>query len=202
MDYEKLTVAELKDLLREGGLPLSGKKAELIQRASENHAYLEILADNKKRASGAISRTVIFLASVSLLLSYAIAIDEIIVLSEISDSFYSDVISESIRIFVFLGFVSVIQYFIIPFQVDNANAIIHSRNSTFILALISIGIMVSPLISMTPTEALSHSINREHNMWGGMVYFFTIGAGITFFVVSFLLWALFLYLNDTLKKNR
>ena len=121
MDYEKLTVAELKDLLREGGLPLSGKKAELIQRASENHAYLEILADNKKRASGAINRTVIFLASVSLLLSYAIAIDEIIVLGEISDSFYSDVISESIRIFVFLGFVSVIQYFIIPFQVDNAS---------------------------------------------------------------------------------
>ena len=137
-----------------------------------------------------------------MLLSYAIAIDEIIVLGEISDSFYSDVISESIRIFVFLGFVSVIQYFIIPFQVDNANAIIHSRNSTFILALISIGIMVSPLISMTPTEALSYSINREHNMWDGMVYFFTIGVGITFFVVSFLLWALFLYLNDTLKKNR
>ena len=116
MDYEKLTVAELKDLLREGGLPLSGKKAELIQRASENHAYLEILADNKKRASGAINRTIIFLASVSLLLSYAIAIDEIIVLGEISDSFYSDVISESIRIFSFLVLVSVIQYFIIPFQ--------------------------------------------------------------------------------------
>ena len=112
MDYEKLTVAELKDLLREGGLPLSGKKAELIQRASENHAYLEILADNKKRASGAINRTIIFLASVSLLLSYAIAIDEIIVLGEISDSFYSDVISESIRIFSFLVLVSVIQYFI------------------------------------------------------------------------------------------
>ena len=197
-----MTVAELKDLLREGGLPLSGKKAELIQRASENHAYLEILADNKKRASGASKRAVIFLASVSLILSYAVAIAEIIVLGEISDSFYSDVISESIRIFVFLGFVSVIQYFIIPFQVDNANAIIHSRNSTFILALISIGIMVSPLISMTPTEALSYSINREHNMWDGMVYFFTIGVGITFFVVSFLLWALFLYLNDTLKKNR
>ena len=93
MDYEKLTVAELKDLLREGGLPLSGKKADLIQRASENHAYLKIMADNKKRASGAIKRAVIFLASVSLLLSYAIAIDEIIVQGEISDSFYSDVIS-------------------------------------------------------------------------------------------------------------
>ena len=206
MDYEKLTVAELKDLLREGGLPLSGKKADLIQRASENHAYLKIMADNKKRASGAIKRAVIFLASVSLLLSYAIAIDEIIVQGEISDSFYSDVISESIQIFFFLGFVFLIQYYVpflhFPFRTAAAPAFINSRNSTFILALISIAIAVYPLISMTPTEALSYSINREHNMWAGMVYFFTIGVGITFFVVSFLLWALFLYLNDTLKKNR
>ena len=30
MAYEDLTVPELKDLLRERGLPLSGKKADLI----------------------------------------------------------------------------------------------------------------------------------------------------------------------------
>jgi len=205
VDYEKLTVAELKDLLREGGLPLSGKKADLIQRASENHAHLKIMADNKKRASGAINRAVIFLASVSLLLSYANSIDEIIVQGEISDSFYSDVIFGCIPIFLFLGFVFLLQYVplypIYPFSSPLLPSLIQSRNSTLILALISIGIMVFPLISMTPTEALSYSINREHNMWAGMVYFFTIGAGITFFVVSFLLWALFLYLNDTLKKN-
>ncbi len=31
-DYENMTVAELKELLREQGLPVSGKKAELIER--------------------------------------------------------------------------------------------------------------------------------------------------------------------------
>ena len=35
MAYEDLTVPELKDLLRERGLPLSGKKADLIARLSE-----------------------------------------------------------------------------------------------------------------------------------------------------------------------
>ena len=35
MAYEKLTVAELKELLRERGLPVSGKKADLISRLSE-----------------------------------------------------------------------------------------------------------------------------------------------------------------------
>ena len=35
MAYEDLTVPELKDLLRERGLPLSGKKADLITRLSE-----------------------------------------------------------------------------------------------------------------------------------------------------------------------
>ena len=33
MAYENLTVAELKELLRERGLPVSGKKADLIARA-------------------------------------------------------------------------------------------------------------------------------------------------------------------------
>ena len=35
MAYEDLTVPELKELLRERGLPLSGKKADLIARLSE-----------------------------------------------------------------------------------------------------------------------------------------------------------------------
>ena len=34
-DFEKMTVAELKVLLREAGLPVSGKKAELIARLSD-----------------------------------------------------------------------------------------------------------------------------------------------------------------------
>ena len=35
MDYEDMTVAQLKDLLRDAGLPVSGKKAELIVRLQE-----------------------------------------------------------------------------------------------------------------------------------------------------------------------
>ena len=35
-EYESLTVAELKDLLRERELPVSGKKAELIARLEEH----------------------------------------------------------------------------------------------------------------------------------------------------------------------
>ena len=33
-DYEGLTVAQLKALLKEQGLPVSGKKADLIERLS------------------------------------------------------------------------------------------------------------------------------------------------------------------------
>ena len=41
MEYENLTVAELKELLRERGLPVSGKKADLIARLSESEAPAE-----------------------------------------------------------------------------------------------------------------------------------------------------------------
>ena len=34
-DYDKMTVAELKELLKEAGLPVSGKKADLISRLQE-----------------------------------------------------------------------------------------------------------------------------------------------------------------------
>ena len=36
-EYEELTVAQLKDILRERELPVSGKKAELIDRLSLIH---------------------------------------------------------------------------------------------------------------------------------------------------------------------
>jgi large subunit ribosomal protein L32e len=36
MAYENMTVAELKELLREAGLPVSGKKSDLIERLSES----------------------------------------------------------------------------------------------------------------------------------------------------------------------
>ena len=34
-DYEDMTVAQLKELLKEAGLPVSGKKADLIARLQE-----------------------------------------------------------------------------------------------------------------------------------------------------------------------
>ena len=34
-DYENMTVAQLKELLKEAGLPVSGKKADLIARLQE-----------------------------------------------------------------------------------------------------------------------------------------------------------------------
>ncbi len=34
-DYDKMTVAELKELLKAAGKPVSGKKAELIERLQE-----------------------------------------------------------------------------------------------------------------------------------------------------------------------
>ena len=41
MAYDDLTVAELKELLRERGLPVSGKKADLISRLSEGEGPVE-----------------------------------------------------------------------------------------------------------------------------------------------------------------
>ena len=36
-EYENMTVAELKELLREASLPVSGKKSELIARLVESN---------------------------------------------------------------------------------------------------------------------------------------------------------------------
>jgi len=41
-DYETMTVAELKDLLKEAGLPVSGKKADLVARLAESSATEEV----------------------------------------------------------------------------------------------------------------------------------------------------------------
>ena len=42
-EYEGMTVAELKALLKERGLPVSGKKSELIDRLSDNQEEEEIV---------------------------------------------------------------------------------------------------------------------------------------------------------------
>tara|TARA_B110001452_G_scaffold250119_1_gene238134 strand:+ start:29 stop:643 length:615 start_codon:yes stop_codon:yes gene_type:complete len=41
-DYDKMTVAELKDLLKEAGLPVSGKKADLVARLVESSDVKEV----------------------------------------------------------------------------------------------------------------------------------------------------------------
>jgi len=60
MEYDNMTVAQLKDLLRENDLPVSGKKSDLIKRLSEtnsdnnsneNSASDEIINDDTKITS-------------------------------------------------------------------------------------------------------------------------------------------------------
>jgi large subunit ribosomal protein L32e len=41
MEYESMTVAQLKELLREANLPVSGNKSALIERLSQNSAPVE-----------------------------------------------------------------------------------------------------------------------------------------------------------------
>ncbi len=41
MEYENMTVAQLKELLREANLPVSGNKSALIERLSENETPVE-----------------------------------------------------------------------------------------------------------------------------------------------------------------
>ena len=44
-DYSKMTVAELKVLLKEAGLPISGKKADLIERLSASEEVEETIEE-------------------------------------------------------------------------------------------------------------------------------------------------------------
>ena len=44
-EYEDMTVAELKAELKEAGLPVSGKKAELIARLNESGGASEEIAE-------------------------------------------------------------------------------------------------------------------------------------------------------------
>ena len=41
MEYENMTVAQLKELLREANLPVSGNKSALIERLSQNETIVE-----------------------------------------------------------------------------------------------------------------------------------------------------------------
>ena len=50
-DYEKMTVAELKDLLREAGLPVSGKKADLIARLQEGAEEAPVVEESEEEES-------------------------------------------------------------------------------------------------------------------------------------------------------
>ena len=51
MEYDKMTVAQLKDLLRENDLPVSGKKSELVERlssiSSEKETPKEVLSEEE-----------------------------------------------------------------------------------------------------------------------------------------------------------
>jgi len=47
-DYETMTVAELKDLLKEAGLPVSGKKADLVARLVESSVAEDVDSSDSK----------------------------------------------------------------------------------------------------------------------------------------------------------
>ena len=44
-EYENMTVAELKELLKDAGLPVSGKKADLIARLEESDTHDDHVED-------------------------------------------------------------------------------------------------------------------------------------------------------------
>ena len=44
-EYDNMTVAELKELLKDAGLPVSGKKADLIARLEENETHDDHVED-------------------------------------------------------------------------------------------------------------------------------------------------------------
>ena len=46
MEYEDTTVAQLKELLREADLPVSGNKSVLIERFTQNDESLELMDDS------------------------------------------------------------------------------------------------------------------------------------------------------------
>ena len=50
-DYEKMTVAELKELLREAGLPVSGKKADLIIRLQDGAEDSPVVEESEEEES-------------------------------------------------------------------------------------------------------------------------------------------------------
>ena len=54
MDYESMTVAQLKDLLKERGLKVSGKKSELIERLSDAGTSPEPVSDEAQNTEEAV----------------------------------------------------------------------------------------------------------------------------------------------------
>ena len=56
-NYEDMTVAELKVLLKEAGLRVSGKKSELIERLTENHDAPEESEDAEQAVEEVVETT-------------------------------------------------------------------------------------------------------------------------------------------------
>ncbi|MED5306046.1 MAG: 50S ribosomal protein L32e [Candidatus Thermoplasmatota archaeon] len=54
MDYESMTVAQLKDLLKERGLKVSGKKSELIERLSDAGTSPKPVSDEAQNTEEAV----------------------------------------------------------------------------------------------------------------------------------------------------
>ncbi len=56
--FEEMTVAELKELLKERGLPVSGKKAELIERLAEQPVQHEPVEEDVEETTDVLTRRI------------------------------------------------------------------------------------------------------------------------------------------------
>ncbi|MGB1766356.1 MAG: M20/M25/M40 family metallo-hydrolase [Poseidonia sp.] len=116
MEFEGKTVAELKDLLREQGLPLSGTKAQLVERLQANSAtdaVLSIEDEPKEHAGGLTEENVPWWRSTEVLTPQALMAIGVVVLMVTA-------------VFVFrptwLGFAPNYEYDLIDYDADQTRA--------------------------------------------------------------------------------
>ena len=194
MGYENMTVAELKNLLRGVELPISGKKADLIARLSENGV--------KPRKGYKHKMIHITWIVYSLLFGYGFYILE---LSTSDGSSNTSLLGWVILIFILLP---VLDLFArsrrksglpIPHAVSSMDVgpttretLESSKLSTHVLLIISAIIAMSPLIFWDLGGRPSSVF-----LYGQL--FFSIPMGIVFFIVSYLFLELLLWLRKTIS---
>ena len=198
MGYENMTVAELKNLLRGVELPISGKKADLIARLSENGV--------KPRKGYKHKINHITWIVYSLLFGYGLYIFE---LSTSDGSENTPLLGWVILIFILLPVLDLFARFRrksglpIPHWWSSMDVgpttretLERSKLSTHIL------LFISAIIAMFPLIIWDLGGRPPPVLLGELVYiqlFFSIPMGIVFFIVSYLFLELLLWLRKTIS---